>query len=62
MCLSKAWLKEETAGRAIMENIAKIRIENDKVILNSLFGEERIEEATVEEVDFTRNSIMLKRT
>jgi predicted RNA-binding protein len=61
MCLSKAWFREESAGGAIMENIAKIRVENDKVILSSLFGEERIEKATVEEVDFIHNSIMLKR-
>jgi predicted RNA-binding protein len=61
MCLSKAWFKGETVERAIMENIAKIRIENGKVILSSLFGEEKTEKATVEEVDFTRNSIILKR-
>ena len=44
-----------------MENIAKMRIENGKVILSSLFGEEKIETAIVEEVDFTRNNIILKR-
>jgi predicted RNA-binding protein len=62
MCLSKAWFREESKGRAIMEDIAKVRIENGKVILSSLYGEERIENATLEEVDFTHNTIMLKRT
>ncbi|MFC2058910.1 CooT family nickel-binding protein [Chloroflexota bacterium] len=61
MCLSKAWWKEESTGKAIMEDIAKIRLENGKVILRSLFGEERIERATLEEVDFTHNNIILKR-
>ena len=61
MCLSKAWFREENTGPVIMENIAKIKIENGKVILFSLFGEERIEKATVEEVDFTHNRILLKR-
>ncbi|MFH1639165.1 MAG: CooT family nickel-binding protein [Chloroflexota bacterium] len=61
MCLSKAWFKGESTGKAIMENIVKIKIEDGKVILSSLFGEERIEKATVEEVDFTRSSIILNR-
>lgn len=61
MCLAKAWLKEESTEKAIMENVANISMGNGKVILRSLFGEEMIEEATVEEVDFTHNTIMLKR-
>ena len=61
MCLSKAWYGAEKSGEAIMENIAKIRIENDKVVLRSLFGEERVEKATLEEVDFTRSYIILRR-
>ena len=61
MCLSKAWFRGESTDEAVMENIARIRIENGKVILISLFGEERIIKATVEEVDFTHNSIMLER-
>ena len=60
MCLSKAWFKEQTTGEAIMENIVKIRVENDKVILSSLFGQDRIEKATIEEVDFTLNRVILK--
>ena len=61
MCLSKAWYGAENSGEAIMENIAKIRTENNKVILRSLFGEEKVEKATVKEVDFTRSYIILKR-
>ena len=61
MCLSKAWFKGDSTEKAIMEDIARIKIENGTVILSSLYGEEKIEKATVEEVDFTRNSIILKR-
>ena len=61
MCLSKAWFKGDSTEQAIMEDIARIKIENGTVILSSLYGEEKIEKATVEEVDFTRNSIILKR-
>jgi len=60
MCLSKAWFAAEGNGKAIMENITSIRAENGKVILRSLFGEEKTEKATVEEVDFVHNRIILK--
>ena len=61
MCLSKARFREETTGEPIMEEIAKIRVEGDRVVLSSLFGEEKIVKANIEEVDFTRNSIVLVR-
>ncbi len=61
MCLSKARFREETTGKPIMEEIAKIRVEGDRVVLSSLFGEEKIIEANIEEIDFTRNSIVLVR-
>ena len=61
MCLSKAWLGAESNGKVIMENIASMRTENGKVMLRSLFGEEKIEKATVEEVDFVHSHIILKR-
>ena len=61
MCLSRAWFREENTQGAIMEDVVNVRIENGKVILRSLFGEERTEKAIVEEVDFTQNRIMLRR-
>ena len=61
MCLFKARFREETTGEPIMEEIAKIRVEGDRVVLNSLFGEEKIIEANIEEIDFIRNSIVLVR-
>jgi hypothetical protein len=60
VCLSKAWFRGESTYKAIIENIARIGIENGKLILTSLFGKERIEKAIVKEVDFTHNSTYLK--
>ncbi len=62
MCLSKARFQEDTSEEPIMEAITRIRVEGDRVILNSLFGEEKIVEANIEEIDFTHNSIVLRRT
>jgi len=61
MCLSKAWFRGDSTGEPIMEEIAKLRTKNDRVTLTSLFGEETVVDAKVEEVDFTNNRIILGR-
>ncbi len=61
MCLSKARFREEATGEPIMEDIAKIRVEGNRVILSSLFGEEKTVEANIEEIDFTHSRIILGR-
>lgn len=61
MCLSRAWFRGDNIGEPVMEDIAKIRIEKKRVVFSSLFGEERSVEAHIEEVDFTRNRIILRR-
>ena len=61
MCLSKARFRGDTTEEPIMEEIAEIRAEGDRVVLRSLFGEEKIVEAHIEEIDFTHNSIVLGR-
>lgn len=61
MCLSKAWFGGQSTAEPIMEDIAKITVDNQKVILRSLFGEEQVLDANIEEVDFTRNIVMLVR-
>lgn len=61
MCLSKAWFRGDSTGEPIMEEIAKLRTNNGRVILTSLFGEETVIDANVGEVDFTDNRILLER-
>ncbi len=61
MCLSKAWFRGDSTSEPIMEEITKLRIKNERVILTSLFGEETIVDGNVGEVDFTRNRIILER-
>jgi predicted RNA-binding protein len=61
MCLSKAWFSGDSTGEPVMEEIAKLIIKNERVTLTSIFGEETVVDANVEEVDFTNNRIILKR-
>ncbi len=61
MCLSKARFKGDATEEPIMEDIARVRVEGDSVVLSSLFGEEKTVKASLEEIDFTRSSIVLQR-
>lgn len=60
MCLSRAWVSGQSTAEPIMQEIAKIRVDDGRVILISLFGEEKMLEADIEEVDFTRNIVLLR--
>jgi len=62
MCLAKACIRENGEEKLGMEDIALMKIENDILILNSLFGEQKEIEAQVREIDFLHHSITLRRT
>jgi len=59
MCLSKAWMENAQHDPPIMEEIAKIEVYGSKLVIKSLFGEQRELEANILEVDFTCNKILL---
>lgn len=62
MCLAKACIKENGQEELVMDGIALMKIENDRLILNSIFGEQKEMEARIKEIDFVHHSITLRRT
>ncbi len=61
MCLSKAWLADATDHEPIMDQIARIRIDGERLTLVSLFGAEQTLDATVKEIDFTASTVILEQ-
>ena len=61
MCLSKVYV-EGNEKQLLMSDVASVEIHNDKLVLKSLFGEEKELEANIKEIDFLKNSIMLANT
>ena len=59
MCLAKAFLGSGERKELLMEEIASMRVEDGKLRLMTLFGEEREVEARVQEIDFMSGSIVL---
>jgi predicted RNA-binding protein len=58
MCLAKAYLNKG-ADEPVLHDIARMRLHDDRVELETLFGEERIISGRVVEVDFSTSKIML---
>jgi predicted RNA-binding protein len=57
MCLAK--LYPPGAQQPVMENITQITIENGKVIVNTLFGEQRVFDQKIQTINFTDSRVQL---
>ena len=60
MCLAK--LYPPGAQQPVMENITQITIENGKIIVNTLFGEQRVFEQKIQTINFTDSRVQLVET
>jgi predicted RNA-binding protein len=58
MCLAKAYLNK-SADDPVLQDIARMRLHDNHVELETLFGEERIISGKVVEIDFSTSKIML---
>jgi predicted RNA-binding protein len=61
MCLAKAYLSK-SADNPILQDIARIRLYDDQVELETLFGEERFIPGRVVEIDFSTSKIVLSES
>lgn len=60
MCLSKAYFERGGNRELLMAEIASVKIEDGKLLLRSLFGEEKEVEANIRQIDFVGSSILLE--
>jgi len=60
MCLSKAYVDRNGKRQLLMKEIASVKIENEKLLLRTLFGEQKEIEANIRQIDFLTHSIFLE--
>ncbi len=58
MCLARAYLDDEK--RPLLEEVAELRVEGNKLRFRTLFGEERELQACLREIDFQNSTILLE--
>ncbi len=61
MCLAKAYLSKNGERELLMREIAYLGFGNEKLLLRTLFGEQKEVEAKLREIDFANSSIILEK-
>jgi predicted RNA-binding protein len=61
MCLAKAYLNK-SIDNPILQDIARMRLHDDQVELETLFGEEKVISGRVVEIDFSTSKIVLNES
>ena len=61
MCESNAYILEKDGSEnLIMENVDYLKWEANKILLRSIFGEEKTVEASIREMNLTSHKILLE--
>ena len=60
MCLSKAYLDRNGKRELLMENVTSVAIKDDKLLVTTLFGEQKEITANIKEIDFMTHSLLLE--
>ena len=60
MCLSKAYVDKNGKRELLVADIASVKIEDKKLLLRTLFGEQKVVGADIREIDFMTHSIFLE--
>ena len=61
MCLAKAYFNK-SVDNPILQDIARMRLHDDQVELETLFGEEKVISGRVVEIDFSTSKILLNES
>ena len=60
MCLSKAYVDRNGDRGLLLEEVASLEIKDGKLLLKTLFGEEKEIKASIKEIDFLTHNIVLE--
>lgn len=61
MCLSKAYLRRNGERELLMEQVTSVDIADDKLVLKTLFGEQKEIVGKLRQVDFIASAIILEK-
>ncbi|MBE9482182.1 MAG: CooT family nickel-binding protein [Chloroflexi bacterium] len=61
MCLAKVYVRKDSERELIMQEIAFVEVGDKKLLLSTVFGEQREVEANVKEINFANSTITLEK-
>jgi len=59
MCLSKTYIEGDGGRKLLLEEVSSIEVEGKKLILRTLFGEQKEIRANIKEINFLNHSVIL---
>ena len=60
MCLAKAYAGGNGERELMMEEIASLKVQGGRLLVTTLFGEQREIDADISEIDFMASNIVLE--
>lgn len=61
MCLGKAYLEKTPGDRElVLESVSLIQVKGERLLLSTIFGEEKEMPAAIREIDFENSRIIIK--
>lgn len=61
MCLATVYKRKGAQEDNLLEEVAFIRFEGGRLLLRTLFGEERSIEAKIKEIDFANSRVLIEK-
>ncbi len=59
MCLGKAYIEADNKRELVLDSIALIEIDDNRLRLSTIFGDQKELEARIKEIDFEGSRIIL---
>jgi predicted RNA-binding protein len=59
MCLGKAYIETDNKRELVLDSIALLEIDDNRVRLSTIFGDQKELEARIKEIDFEGSRIIL---
>lgn len=60
MCLSKVYFDRDGKKEVLLEEVASVTVDDGKLRLKTLFGEQQEVDARIKEIDLVAHSILLE--
>ena len=61
MCMPTVWIKSNSGEEQIFAEAATLKIDDNNIVLSTIFGEEKKINAVIEKIDFVNSKVFLKR-
>ena len=60
MCLAKVYIGSTGENQPLMQEVTSVKVDDGKLVLTSLFGEQKEISASIKEIDFKGSNIILE--